>query len=101
MKELKCDIAADRPSCSVYRANAFRLQLHALTYNLLVLFRCFLLAKTELARATIEQIRLRLFKLGARVRRSCRRLWFHLASGWTGQPLFERVFDHLAAIHAP
>ena len=101
IKELKRDVAADRLSCSAYRANAFRLQLHALAYNLLVLFRSRLLRGTELAHATIEQLRLRLFKLGARVRRSCRRLWFHLASGWPGQPLFGRVVARLAAIRAP
>jgi len=60
-----------------------------------------ILERTELARATIEQVRVRLFKLGARVRRSVRRLWFHLASGWPGQPLFERVLEGLAAIGAP
>ncbi len=101
IKELKHDVAADRLSCSAYRANAFRLQLHALAYNLLVLFRDRLLKGTELARATIEQVRLRLFKLGARVRHSCRRLWFHLASGWPGQPLFDRILARLAPIGAP
>jgi hypothetical protein len=101
IKELKHDVAADRLSCSAYHANAFRLQLHALAYNLLLLFRCRLLRGTELAHATIEQLRLRLFKLGARVRRSCRHLWFHLASGWPGQPLFGRVVERLAAIRAP
>jgi len=101
IKELKHDVAADRLSCSAYRANAFRLQLHALAYNLLLLFRRRLLSGTQLARATIEQLRVRLFKLGARVRRSCRRLWFHLASGWPGQPLFERVLIRIAAIRAP
>src|SRR5205823_12854988 len=39
IKDLKNEVAADRLSCSAYRANAFRLQLHALAYNLLVLFR--------------------------------------------------------------
>ena len=101
IKELKNDLAADRLSCSAYRANAFRLQLHALAYNLLALFRRLVLNRTELARATVEQLRLRLFKLGARVRRSARRLWLHLASGWPGQPLFRQVLGCLAAIRAP
>src|SRR5262249_6119137 len=103
IKELKRDVAADRLSCSAYRANAFRLQLHALAYNLLVLFRSRVLRGTELAHTTIEQLRLRLFKLNVRERvlRSCRRLRFHLASGWPGQPLFGRVVARLAAIRAP
>jgi len=48
IKELKRDVAADRLSCSSYRANAFRLQLHAVAYNLLLLFRRRLLGRTEL-----------------------------------------------------
>jgi len=101
IKELKNDLAADRLSCPAYRANAFRLQLHGLAHNLLVLFRRLVLNRTELARASVAQLRLRLFKLGARVRRSVRRLWFHLASGWPGQPLFRAVLKRLAAIRAP
>jgi hypothetical protein len=98
IKDLKNEIAADRLSCSAYRANAFRLQLHGLAYNLLVLFRCAVLRGTALASATIGTIRLRLLKVGARVVRSVRRLWFHFATGWPGQPLFLLVVDHLAAI---
>lgn len=101
IKELKRDVAADRLSCSAYRANAFRLQLHAITYNLLVLFRRHVLRGTQLATATIDSVRLRLFKVGARVQRSVRRLWFHLASGWPGQPLFCQLQARLAAIRGP
>jgi len=101
IKDLKNEVAADRLSCSAYRANAFRLQLHALAYNLLVLFRRLALRGTALASATIGTIRLRLLKVGARVCRSVRRLRFHLASGWPGQPLLLDVFDRVAAIPEP
>jgi hypothetical protein len=101
IKELKRDLAADRLSCSSYRANAFRLQLHAVTYNLLVLFRHYVLRGTQLASAAIDSVRLRLFKIGARVQRSVRRLWFHLATGWPGQPLFAEILVRLAAIRGP
>ncbi|MGH7805399.1 MAG: IS1380 family transposase [Candidatus Binatia bacterium] len=100
IKDLKNEVAADRLSCSAYRANAFRLQLHALAYNLLVLFRRLALRGTALASATMGTIRLRLLKVGARVRRSVRRLCFHLASGWPGQPLFLDVLDRVAALRA-
>ena len=53
---------------------------------------------TALASATIGTIRLRLLKVGARVVRSVRRLWFHLATGWPGQPLLLLVVDRLAEI---
>lgn len=101
IKDFKRDVAADRLSCSAYRANAFRLQLHALAYNLLVFFRRLALRGTELARATIQTVRLRLFKAGARVRRTARRLWIHLATGWPGQPVFVDVAERLTRIRGP
>ena len=74
---------------------------YALAYNLLVLFRRLLLRGTQLAYASLAQVRLRLFKLGARGQRSVRRLWFHLASGWPGRPLFAVLLARPATIRAP
>ncbi len=101
IKELKNDLSADRLSCSKYKANAFRLQLYATAYNLLVLFRRHVLAGTQLARATTGTIRLRLLKAGARVKLTARRLWFHLATGWPGRPVFEQALASIRAIGPP
>jgi hypothetical protein len=79
--ELKSDLKADRLSCSRYRANAFRLQLHTLAYNLMRLLRHWLQG-TALEKAETATIRFKLFKVGARVQVTVRRIWFHLASGW-------------------
>jgi hypothetical protein len=99
IKELKLDVHADRLSCHRYRANAARLQLHTVALLLLAYYRRRVLAATELATATIATIRLRLFKVAARVVRSVRRLWFHLASSWPAQALFVHVHRQLA--HGP
>lgn len=99
IKELKLDIHADRLSCHRFRANAFRLQLHSLALLLLAYFRRAVLAGTRLASATIGTIRLHLLKVAGRVVRSVRRLWFHLASHWPGQPLF--LACHRALARAP
>jgi len=99
IKELKLDIHADRLSCHRFRANALRLQLHTIAQLLLAYFRRFVLAGTRLATATIGTIRLQLLKVAGRVRRSVRRLWFHLASHWPGQPLFLQC--HRALARAP
>ena len=96
IKELKLDIHADRLSCHRFRANAFRLQLHSLALLLLAYFRRAVLAGTRLASATIGTIRLHLLKVAGRVVRSVRRLWFHLASSWPGQPLFTACHRDLA-----
>jgi hypothetical protein len=91
IKELKLDLQADRLSCHRYRANAARLQFHTLALGLLAYFRHWLLARTELATATVAQLRVRLFKVAARVVVSVRRIWFHLASGWPGRHLFGTI----------
>lgn len=85
--ELKNGFALDRLSCSRYRANALRVQLHALAYALVHLFRQ-QLADTTLASATVTTLRLQLFKVAARVERTVRRLWFHLSSSWPHRGAF-------------
>lgn len=99
IKELKLDLHADRLSCHRYRANAARLQLHTIALLLLAYYRYGVLASTELATATAHTIRLRLFKVAARVVRSVRRLCFHLASSWPHRTLFRAL--HRARTHAP
>lgn len=96
IKDLKNDLKADRLSCSRFRANAFRLQLHTLAYNLMHLFR-HQLQDTSLANAATSTLRLKLFKVGARVIRTARRIWFHLASGWPHRTVFLQVHRALRA----
>jgi hypothetical protein len=95
--QFKRDLQSDRLSCHLYRANAFRLQLHALAYQLLVLFRLHALKKTQLAQVRLQSLRLKLFKVGARFNRSARHLWFHLSSSWPGRDLFVEVWQNLNA----
>lgn len=96
--ELKNGFAFDRLSCSRYRANALRVQLHALAYALVHLFRQ-QLGSTALASATVTTLRLKLFKVAARVERTVRRLWFHLSSSWPHRALFAAA--HAAIRGAP
>jgi hypothetical protein len=100
IKEFKCDLQAHRLSCHTFRANAFRLQLFALSYQLLILFRRHALKQTELVKARFDTIRLKLFKVAARFKRSARCLWFHLSSGWPGRELFIEIYRHLDHIPA-
>ena len=96
IKEFKRDLSSDRLSCHSFRANAFRLKLHALAYQLLVLFRLHALRTTDLACARLETLRLKLFKVGARFQRTARHLWFHLSSSWPGRDLLVEVWKNLA-----
>ena len=96
--ELKNGFAFDRLSCSRFRANALRVQLHALAYALVHLLRQ-QLRDTALATANVTTLRLKLFKVAARVERTARRLWVHLSSSWPHRELF--VAAHAAIRGAP
>jgi hypothetical protein len=99
IKELKLDVHADRLSCHRFRANALRLQWHTCAFLVLAYFRRCVLAATALAAATIGTIRTHLLKVAARVSRSVRRIWFHLATAWPGQATF--ISCHRALARAP
>lgn len=89
IEELKNGFRADRLSCHRFLANAFRLLLHSLAYNLVNLFR--LQLPLPWPSAQIETLRARLFKIGARVRHTARCIRVHLATGWPFQSLFRDV----------
>ena len=80
IEELKNGFRADRLSCHRFLANAFRLLLHGIAYNLVNLFRLLQLPKPW--RSTqIETLRSRLFKIGARIRETARCIRVHVATG--------------------
>jgi hypothetical protein len=90
IKELKADLKADRLSCHRFWANQFRLLLHATAYVLLQAMRA-ALAGTELARAQVSTLRLRLLKVGARIKESVRQVWVHLPSAYPWFELWPRL----------
>ena len=88
--DFKNGLKMDRLSCKRFVANAFRLVLTALAYNLMRVFRGALVG-TELEAASIETIRSRLLKIGARVRQTVRRIWVHLSSAFPLREVLARV----------
>ncbi len=90
IKELKLYLKADRLSCHNFMANQFRLLLHTFAYCLLWALRQHL-QDTELASASMDSLRLKLLKIGARVKQSCRKVWLHFASGYPYQDLYATV----------
>jgi hypothetical protein len=89
--ELKNGLRADRLSASGFRANAFRLLVHVVAYAIVVLFREAAAGVAEVATATVSSWRQRLWKVGAWVHRSARRIWFHLSETWPCRGLWPRV----------
>jgi hypothetical protein len=89
--ELKNGLAMDRLSSHRFLANWQKLLMHTLAYLLWALFREANAQTPELARAEVGSIRPRLFKAGAVLRTSHRRVWFHIASHWPGRGLFAQA----------
>ena len=97
IKELKNHLKADRLSCHAFGANQFRLLLHTFAFVLLWHLRQSL-AGTELALASFETLRLKLLKVGARVRESCRRVLVSIASSYPYRALFSTALANIQAI---
>ena len=95
IKEQQLGLFADRTSCHKFLANQFRLLLTSAAYVLIEHLRRVGLVGTELARAQVTTIRLKLFKIAARVVLSVRRVVLHLSSSYPHRPLFRRVAERL------
>jgi hypothetical protein len=86
---------ACRLSIEEMKGNQLRLYLSALAYTLVEALRRLALKGTEWAEAQVDRIRLRLFKIGALVHISARRVWLELNSHYPWQHIYARVFDAL------
>ncbi len=87
IKDLKRACFADRLSDHRFVANQFRLFLHAAAYWLLDTLRRWLVAAGA-ERLQLDTLRLRLLKIGGRVREWLTRVRLHLAASHPGEPLW-------------
>ena len=97
IKEQQLGLFADRTSCHAWWANQFRLLLASAAYVLLEAMRRIGLAGTELARAQVGTIRLKLLKIGAVVLRNTRRIRLLLSSSYPYAALFRQVATALSS----
>ena len=95
LKQMQLDLAATRMSTHWMASNQLRLWLTAFGYLLLERLRALTLQGTELARASLGTIRLRLLKVAAQVHVSVRRVQVRLASAYPLQPLFAHCHARL------
>jgi hypothetical protein len=98
IKECQLDLFADRTSAASMRANQLRLWFASMAYVLLCALRRIGLKHTQFAAATCGTIRLRLLKIGALVRLSCRRIKLAMASAFPWQA--EYALAHLRLAQA-
>ena len=97
IKEGKNAIIWTRLSCRRFAANAVRLQLHALAYNLANLLRTLTLPEA-VSHWSMTTLRDRLVKIGARIVRHGRSITFQMAEVMVSRDLFQQILDAIAAL---
>jgi hypothetical protein len=98
IKEQQLYLFADRTSASTMRANQLRLWLSSVAYVLLNALRELGLRGTEFEKAQCHTIRLKLFKIGAAIRVTVRRLWVSLSASYPYAAVLTNVLKNLKAI---
>ena len=91
--EMKNGLNMDRLSFHRFRANSLKLLEYTLAYALVVLHREAVADIPEVAKAEVSTLRQRLWKVGAEVVTTVRRVWFHFSSTWPQRDLFIRVYE--------
>ncbi|NIP14929.1 MAG: IS1380 family transposase [Gammaproteobacteria bacterium] len=95
IKEQQLGLFADRTSSTVMRANQLRLYFSSFAYVLLHAVRRIGAAGTEFARAQCTTLRLKLLKIGVRIKVSVRRVWLSYAQNYPYAEAFVQVLENL------
>jgi len=98
IKEQQLMLFADRTSSATMRANQLRLYFSSVAYVLMQALRRLGLAGTKMAKAQCNTIRLKLVKIGARVRITVRKIWVAYAEGYPYAEIFQQVYQNLLRI---
>lgn len=93
----KTQLKSDRTSCSAARANQLRLVLHTAAYWLLLTVREAIDREHTLARAEFNTLRLRLLKVGARIRETAHRVCIAFAAACPDADMIRALFSRLNA----
>jgi len=100
IKEGKHAVKWTRLSCTAFRANAVRLQLHALAYNPANFLRTLALPE-EVAQWTLTSLREKVVKIGAKVVAHARYLVFQMAEVAVPRELFRGILNRIAGLGHP
>ena len=95
VREVKCDLFAERSSSNLFDANAVRLCLSAFAHVLYNRLRRSL-AKTPLGHASPTTLALKLIRIGARVRISARRIHVAMSNACPDKAAFAAAWKMLA-----
>jgi hypothetical protein len=95
IKEQQLGLFSDRTSTETMRANQLRVWFSGVAYVLMRTLREKALSNTQMATAQVWTIRERLFKIGAVIKMSFRRIWIQLSSHHPLQGLFIDAWEKL------
>lgn len=95
IKDCQLDLFGHRASAHKFRSNYLRLLLEGFAYVLMTHIRLKALKGTELAKAAPNTIRLKLFKIGAKVIRSVRRIKLSLPDAYPHKDIFFTAWQRL------
>ena len=98
IKEQQLDLFADRTSAATMGANQLRLYLSSAAYMLMHALRRLGLKDTPLARAQCQTIRLKLLKIGARIRLTVRNVWISMSEAYPYAEVFATILRNLQSI---
>jgi hypothetical protein len=97
IKEGKNAVTRTGLPCHSFKANAVRLQLHALAYNLGNFLRTLALPET-VKQWSVTTLRERLVKIGTKIVRHGRSISFQMAEVMVPRSLFQKILAALAAL---
>ena len=95
IKEQQLALFADRTSAQTMRANQLRLYFSSFAYVLMQSLRALGAQGTELARAQCSTLRLKLLKVGTRIRITARRVWLSFSQAYPYARVFAEVLANL------
>ena len=98
IKEQQLDLFADRTSTHELRTNQLRLFFSSFAYVLIQTLRRVGLEGTEMAKAQCGTIRLKLFKIGAQIRITVRKVWIAFSESYPYADLFLSIYQKLQRI---
>ena len=98
IKEQQLYLFADRTSTHYMRSNQLRLYFHSFAYTIIETLRRLALAGTEMAKAQSHTIRLKLFKIGAQIRVTVRKVWLSMSENYPFCNLLSQVLERLRRI---
>ena len=97
IKEVQLPLFADRMSTEYRASNQLRFYFSSIAYLFVCWLRRLALKGTDWARLQASTLRARLFKIGAQIKVTTRRVWFRLASSYPYQSMFHQAVKRIRA----